>query len=212
MAQLPGVYSYLIQHGFRRSGKIIYRPHCAHCQLCYAARVPVAKFQPDRSQRRIWQRNQDITVHAQAPEFNPEHYQLFQRYTAVRHAEGGMASHSASEYIAFLTTAWCETRFYEFRWKDRLVAVAVVDIVAGGWSAVYTFYEPELPARGLGVYAVLWQLQTLAQQHGDWLYLGYWVPGSLKMDYKKRYQPLECLVGHQWQPQIGMAVNACKTR
>lgn len=191
-------YDALIQQGFRRSGGQIYRPQCPGCGQCISVRVPVAEFQPRRSQRRCWRKNEDLVTRSQPPRFHPEHYDLFSRYVRQRHPGGGMAEHDPVAYLNFLASDWSRTRFYEFRRDGELLAVAVVDVFATAWSAVYTFYDPDQEDRGLGVYSVLWQIHQAQAQGMEWLYLGYWIRDCRKMRYKNEYQPLEYCLQGRW--------------
>lgn len=195
---IPGVYTALIEHGFRRNGEDVYRPHCGACQACVSVRIPVAEFAPDRSQRRNWRRNADLTARAAAAEFRDEHYRLYLRYQESRHPDGNMARVSAAEYLGFLACEWQDTVFVEFRQGDRLLAVAITDRLADGLSAVYTFFDPDEPQRGLGTYAVLHTIERARAAGLRWCYLGYWVAGSRTMDYKQRFRPLEARVGDRW--------------
>ncbi len=194
------LYDQLSQHGFRRSGEHIYRPHCQQCESCISVRIPVAHFTPKRTQKRIWQNNQAIQVIPQEAKFNPQHFQLYSRYLASRHAGGGMDNPTPSSYMQFLTCDWTETTFYEFHLHGELVAVAVVDHLLNGLSAIYTFFEPTLNKLSLGVYAILWEIEAAKQLNKTWLYLGYWVANSRKMSYKINYQPLEIYYQGIWQP------------
>lgn len=194
------LYDQLIRKGFRRSGRYVYRPRCPDCQACIPVRVPVAAFTPDRSQRRTLTRNQDLEVIPHAAHFQREHYNLYTAYTQQRHPEGGMDQAGPEQYWEFLSSPWSRTYFYEFRLAQQLVAVAVVDHLDQGLSAVYTFYDPELAQRrSLGVYAVLWQIDHARQLGLEWVYLGYWIAASAKMRYKNRYQPLEAYQEGRWQ-------------
>ncbi|BBL70255.1 arginyltransferase [Methylogaea oryzae] len=212
------LYSQLVKHGFRRSGDLVYRPHCHGCSACIALRVPVAAFRPNRAQRRCVKDNADLSATPLPAEFNQEHYRLYRRYLGWRHPDGQMADTTPESYIEFLANDWCDTYFVEFRDQGRLAAVAVVDLLTDGLSAVYTFYEPELERRGLGAYAVLWQI---AQAHAlglDYLYLGYWIEECRKMAYKSRYRPFEIYRNGRWlavnpsQRQGGAATQAEFTR
>lgn len=189
----PHIYSRLVDNGFRRSGSHVYRPHCADCNACVLVRIPVTLFQPRRNQKRIWNRNQDIQVIAAPAEFDPQHFALYRRYIADRHAGGGMDTDDAAQYQHFLISPWCNTVFYQFFLAEQLVAVAVVDVLQQGLSAVYTFYDPSpaLAARSLGSFAILWQIQETQHRQLPWLYLGYWVENCQKMAYKRHYHPLE---------------------
>ncbi|MDA8361917.1 MAG: arginyltransferase [Gammaproteobacteria bacterium] len=186
------------RRGFRRSGDLIYRPHCQNCQACVAVRIPVASFVVSRSQRRTLLRNGDVRMVAKAPVFDDEHFALFLRYQNQRHTGGSMANPDAPTYMRFLVGRQVETVFYEFRTDSQLLAVAVVDSLPDGLSAVYTFYEPELPSRGLGTLAILSQVQLTHALGLPFLYLGYWVEASPKMAYKSRFRPLEGYRNGRW--------------
>jgi len=197
------LYGNFSRRGFRRSGDLIYRPHCRNCTACVSVRVPVNKFVPNRSQKRTWRKNQDIGVCAVQPAFSQEHFALFLRYQEKRHPGSGMGNPDPERYMRFLTCApqsghQIKTRFLELRRQETLLGVAVVDLLPDGLSAVYTFYDPDLPKRGLGIYAVLWQI-AYAQSLGlPWLYLGYWIKQSAKMAYKINYRPLEIYRNGEW--------------
>lgn len=192
-------YSALIRHGFRRSGQMTYRPHCEHCHACIPVRVPVREFTPDRSQRRTLQRNRDLVLREVAAESSDEHFALYQRYQQERHPDGGMDLHGADQYRGFLFGSGADVRLYEFRMETgRLAAVAAVDTLEDGLSAVYTFYDPGQRQRGLGAFAILKQIELTRAQGRDYLYLGYWIEASPKMRYKTRYRPLEMFDGSQW--------------
>lgn len=191
-------YGAFVARGFRRSGDFVYRPHCGECQACVPVRIPVARFRPNRGQRRIWKRNRDVTVIPRAPGFHAEHFALYLRYQARRHAGGGMDDADPEKYLNFLMARDIETLFYELRAGERLLAVAVADRLPDGLSAVYTFYDPDAPRRGLGVYAVLWQAEEARRLGLPHLYLGYWIEESPKMAYKGKYRPLEAYRDGRW--------------
>tara|TARA_R100000900_G_scaffold15508_1_gene13519 strand:- start:50055 stop:50765 length:711 start_codon:yes stop_codon:yes gene_type:complete len=192
------LYSRLSQLGFRRSGSHIYRPHCADCRACIPARIPVERFRPDRSQRRIWRRNQDLLVMHSQDIRDEEAYDLYYRYIEQRHADGDMFPPDREQYLSFLNDPWRVTRYLRFYDGEQLVAVAVVDELEDGLSAIYTFFEPEQERRGLGVFAILWQIQRARDLGLAHVYLGYWIENCQKMRYKDRYQPLELLVEGRW--------------
>lgn len=193
------LYTQLLQLGFRRSGSHIYRPHCSGCKQCVASRIPVADFQYRRRHRRVMKMNASISAHLCNDRFQEEHYRLYQRYTASRHQGGGMAESSPEEYRQFLTADWSDTLFIELRDQDKLLGVAVTDQAEDGLSALYTFFDPDLPQRSLGVTAILTQLDLAQRLDLPYLYLGYWIGASQKMRYKTDYRPVELYIGGKWQ-------------
>ena len=194
-----GTYSRLVAQGFRRSGRLVYRPHCAACQACIPARVPVDHFTPKRNQRRCGQRNRDLRIIARAPEFREDHYDLYIRYLKARHRDGTMVESTPEDYLDFLTCPWCETLFYEFRLGDSLLAVAVADLLEDGLSAVYTFFDPVHERRGLGTFAILSEIEAVKRMGLQRLYLGYWIERCDKMRYKSNFRPLEVFREGQWK-------------
>ncbi len=193
-------YSHLLAQGFRRSGDYVYRPHCDSCRACIPLRLPVARFRPSRSQRRVWAKSSErLSVRTSPPRFHHEHFELYRRYIQSRHPDGSMANPSAEDFPGFLTSHWSETRFFELRVAQRLTAVAVTDLLPNGLSAVYTFFDPELSHLSPGVLALLWQIREAQRRGVSWLYLGYWVPGCAKMSYKSHYRPMQIWRDGQWQ-------------
>lgn len=192
------LYSRLAEQGFRRSGDMIYRPHCKNCSACIPVRIPVERFRPNRSQRRTLRKNKELIVRPQPPTYADEHYALYKRYLRARHRDGSMANSNPDDYIRFLSSDWCHTKFYEFRLDRQLIAVAVVDQFDDALSAVYTFFEPALPERSLGTYAVLWQILQAQNLNLAWLYLGFWIRACEKMAYKSQFRPLEIYRDGKW--------------
>lgn len=192
------LYSQLSQLGFRRSGAHLYRPQCASCQACLSCRIPTNLFKPNRSQRRCWQKNQDISVATTSHIDNLEHYSLYSRYIESRHQDGDMYPPSEEQYKNFLTSEWGATQYLEFRLEDKLIGVSVCDLLDDGLSAVYTFFDPELSERSLGKYAILAQIQKAKDLGLSYVYLGYWIKQCEKMNYKIQYRPLELLINRRW--------------
>lgn len=191
-------YGLFVQQGFRRSGDLVYRPHCKDCNACVAVRVPVRDFVPTRGQRRVLKKNADIDIIETTPRFDHAHFDLYRRYQSARHPGSGMNDTDPQKYLGFLASRQVNGSFFELRAKGRLLGVAVADQLPDGLSAVYTFFDPEVPARGLGVFAVLWEIAEVARRGQDYLYLGYWIAESPKMAYKSNFSPLEQLHQGVW--------------
>ncbi|WP_278387879.1 arginyltransferase [Pseudomonas oryzihabitans] len=192
------IYAELSELGFRRSGDHLYRPHCQLCKACVPARIPVARFRPSRKQNRVLKRNFDIKVSRCDPGFTEERYQLYARYISERHADGDMFPPSRGQFSTFLVSNLPYAFFYEMRVEDRLIGIAVTDVLPNGMSAVYTFYDPSEEKRSLGVFGILWQIAESRRFGLDAVYLGYWIKGCRKMSYKTEYRPIELFVNQRW--------------
>lgn len=191
-------YSALIAQGFRRSGSLVYRPHCQACQACIPIRIDAAHFQPTRSQRRNIRRNRDLVVTEHAPELTPEYFALYRQYQSVRHGGGSMDDPDPDKFRDFLVESTSHTTFLQMRLAGKLVCVAVVDRLNDGLSAIYTFFDPTQRRRGLGVYSILWEIEYAKRLGLRWTYLGYWIDACQKMRYKKDFGPAEVYVGSRW--------------
>ena len=192
------LYGILLENGFRRSGAHVYRPHCPTCRACIAARIPVEQFLPNRSQKRCLRKNTDITANVTRPAFVEEHFALYRKYMAARHTGGGMDDPSEKKYMEFLTSAWADTEFVEFRFNGDLMAVAIMDVLPHGLSSVYTFFDPNHGELSLGRFALLWQINEAQRRHLPHLYLGYWIKNCQKMLYKQEYRPIELYQENRW--------------
>jgi arginine-tRNA-protein transferase len=195
---LPLLYSNALAMGFRRSGSHVYRPACLGCSACRPVRIPVAYFDPDRSQRRCARRNADLQLHVQPAKRTEENFALYERYLGWRHAGGGMDQPKPGDFDGFLSCPWSPTSFFEWRLGEQLVAVAVTDVLPDALSAVYTFFEPQHAGRSLGTFAILSQIEHARREGREFVYLGFWLKDHPKMHYKQNFRPLETLDGKDW--------------
>ena len=192
------VYNQLIRRGFRRSGEFVYRPGCTACRACVPVRILCDAFTPRRTDRRSRTANADLTVDFRPARYTDDYFALYTRYLAARHPDGGMDDPEPADFERFLLNPWGETLFVEARLGDRVVAVAVTDAVADGLSAVYTFFDPDEAHRGLGRFSILQQIELCRTLSFPHLYLGYWVDGCRKMQYKTDFRAQEHFDGQQW--------------
>jgi arginyl-tRNA--protein-N-Asp/Glu arginylyltransferase len=199
----------LTHGGFRRSQSIAYRPACEGCRACVSVRVVVDDFNPTRGMRRIAKRNADIAGEMRVAVPTSEQYSIFRAYLDSRHRDGGMADMTVLDYAMMVEDSHIETRIIEYRRRESggngvkrsagdLVAVALTDVLGDGLSMVYSFFEPDEAARSLGTLMVLDHIARAQRMGLAYVYLGYWVQGSRKMDYKSRFLPQERLMPDGW--------------
>jgi arginyl-tRNA--protein-N-Asp/Glu arginylyltransferase len=211
-AQAQGLHDQLAQAGFRRSHHIVYRPACPGCNGCVPVRIPVAAFRMSRSQRRVWNKNADLQVSLGATRATEEHYALFTRYQNARHSGGEMATMSFSDFRAMIEDSVVDTELMSIRAPSgRLIGACLTDRLSHGYSAVYSYFDPDEDSRSLGTYCVLWLLDHAQGCGLDHLYLGYWIAACAKMTYKSRFQPIEHLGTQGWQSGPLPRTNALET-
>ncbi|HEX2019317.1 MAG TPA: arginyltransferase [Aurantimonas sp.] len=209
-----GLLDLLSQGGFRRSQNIAYRPACERCRACVSVRILVDEFRPGRSMRRVLARNADLVGRMSEPSPSSEQYSLFRRYLDDRHTHGGMSEMSVLDYAMMVEDSQVDTRLIQYRRRGpdsafsaasdgNLIAVALSDVMGDGVSMVYSFFEPSESARSLGTYMILDHIERTRRMGLPYLYLGYWVNGSRKMDYKIRFQPQEHLMAKGWERYEG---------
>lgn len=206
----PELNDLLTQGGFRRSQNIAYRPACETCRACVSVRILAAEFQPTKSMRRNISANADLVATEYHAEPSSEQFKLFRSYLDSRHQSGGMADMSIGDYAMMVEDSHVETRIIEYRVRvegdgllerpaGELLGVALTDRMGDGLSMVYSFFKPDETARSLGTYMILDHINRARASGLPHVYLGYWVNGSRKMEYKTRFQPQEHLMAQGWQ-------------
>lgn len=194
------IFSALLRIGYRRSGKHVYKPRCRQCDACIPVRIPAAQFEPNRSQKRCMKRNEHLSVSWAEPVLTEEHYALYERYINQRHVDGDMYPARREQFFDFLLADWCDIRLLELRDNEKLKAVVVTDISHDGYSAVYSFFDPDEADRSFGVYAIL-SLIAMARVEGlPYVYLGYFIENCRKMAYKQQYHAIQAFNGIEWRP------------
>lgn len=195
----------LSKQGFRRSQNVLYRPSCAECSACLSARIRVADFKPNRTQRRIMARTTGLRRNATSPWATEDQFSLFRRYLDARHADGGMADMDIFEFAAMIEETPIKSRVIEYTRPPRegergrpLAGVCLTDVFDDGLSMVYSFYDPDLSDLSLGTYVILDHIAIAREAGLPYVYLGYWVPGSRKMGYKAGFSALEIYKGGRW--------------
>ena len=195
----PALNDYLTHAGFRRSQNVIYRPACETCTACRSLRVIAQAFRPTKSMKRTLSRNRDIKGSVCESYATQEQFDLLQLYLASRHPDGGMADMDFIRYEMMVEECAASTRVMEYRTESgELVACAIIDGMSDGFSMVYSFFNPDLAGRSLGIFMVLDQIERARRDGLTYVYLGYWVKDSPKMDYKIRFQPSEVLGPDGW--------------
>jgi leucyl-tRNA---protein transferase len=199
----PELNNILTHGGFRRSQSIAYRPACEGCRSCVSVRVVAKEFSPTRSMRRIARRNANVTSDMRTAAPTSEQYSVFRAYLDSRHRDGGMADMTVLDYAMMVEDSHVDTRIIEYRVPAQrgagdLIAVALTDVLGDGLSMVYSFFEPDEAARSLGTFMVLDHIARAQEMGLAYVYLGYWVRGSGKMDYKSRFLPQERLMPEGW--------------
>ena len=204
VGEMPGeVYHRFMDAGFRRSGKLVYQPVCRGCRACVSLRVPVATFQPGKSQRRCWRKNQDLTVTAGEPIPTEEKYDLYRRYATQWHGKADDADDDGwDSFESFLYDSPVKT--IEFCYRDtagRLVAVGICDVCPQSLSSVYFYHDPAESRRGLGTFGALYEIEAARAAGVPHYYLGYWISGCGAMEYKSSFRPCEVLgPDGAWRP------------
>ncbi|MGI2261550.1 arginyltransferase [Shewanella sp. GXUN23E] len=192
------LFERLLALGFRRSGDAIYKPRCPACNACIPIRVPVNELKLSSSQKRTLSRNKDL-IWKVSQTVAESHYPLYEKYIQLRHFDGPMYPASQQQFTQFLTCNWMQPHYIELYRRERLIAVAVTDVLPNSLSAIYTYFEPDEEKRSLGNLMVLLQCQLAKLMGKQYLYLGYQIDKNIKMCYKRRYQPYQLLTEQGWQ-------------
>ena len=186
------LYERLLARGFRRSGRVVYRPRCRGCRECRQTRVIVDRFQPTHSMRRVQRRNADVVVEVGEPRPTPQRFDLYLRYLGFQHDD--TMERTFESFREFLGDSPTKTLEFRYLLGDHLIGVSIADECPKGLSSVYMYFDPDFADRSLGTFSVLWEVEYCRRRGLPYYYLGFYVAGSGKMRYKARFRPSEVLV------------------
>lgn len=190
-------YMTLLRAGWRRFGRTLFRPRCRKCHECRSLRVDVARFRPDRSQRRCRKANEGVVrLEIGVPSVSPEKLDLFDRFHRERSATRGWTPHEpgdAAEYVASFVDNPFPAQEWRYSLNGRLVGVGYVDDLPEGLSAIYFASDPTHRERSLGTWNVLRMIERASALGLPHVYLGYYVEGCASLAYKARFRPNQML-------------------
>ncbi len=188
----------LIERGFRRFGKMYFRPICEDCNECQSIKIDVENFIFSKSAKRIMKKASNIQSYIQKPTLSEAHLELFEKYHLHMHAKKGWDySKTTPEhyYNSFVTGH--ENFGYEvvYFFEKKLIGVDLIDLLDDGVSSIYFYYDPDFAKYSLGKLSLYNQIKYAKNANKKWIYLGYYVKECPSLSYKAAYKPYLTLDG-----------------
>lgn len=183
--------------GYRRNGNIIYNMHCPACQACIPLRIDPEKFRCNRNQKRVWNRNQDISVETRQLFCSTENLALLEKFLGSRYPD--RASSPEDYYSGFFINHLTNTVEFTYRIGSKLVGVAIVDLSTSWLNAVFFYFDPTEMKRSLGTYNILYLINFCRHKKIKYIYLGYWIENVKSMRYKANFKPHYILRDNTWE-------------
>ena len=179
----------LLERGYRAFGKHYFRPKCSGCIECVPIRIPVDTFQPNKSQRRLWKKSQEIRVEIDLPQFTEEKYAIYTDHLQRFNRPAGQSS--VEDFVfSFYDPEFPALEFLYYV-GERLAAVGIVHEVSRALSSVYFTYRLEYSELSLGTFSVLKEIEHAKELGKSHLYLGYYVADNHFMRHKASFKPHE---------------------
>lgn len=194
----PEVFDLLLEEGDRRTGRMLYRTNCPACTSCHPLRVPVDRFEPTRSQRRVLKNNPDVELRVGKPALTRERLRMYNRHKMERGLSNSGLPLSPENYRAWLTDTCVDTREFQYYLGERLIGVTIVDLGLTAASSVYHYFDPDESRRSLGTYSVLRELEWCRQNGLTWYYMGFYVEDCSHLVYKANYYPHQRRANGRW--------------
>ena len=188
-----------LEHGDRRVGRMLYRTRCPRCTACEPIRIPVNDFERSRSQRRVWRKNQDVTVEFGRARFSQERLDLYNRHKMERGLSRNERVMTQKGYEGWFLQSCCQTIEMRYRLDGRLIGVGIVDLGKQDSSSVYFYFDPDEKRRSLGVFSVLVETTWLRRRGGRYHYLGLYVGECRHLAYKADYHPHQRRIDEVWK-------------
>lgn len=195
----PWAFDVSLAGGDRRMGRMVYRTECPSCTACEPIRIAVQDFSRSKSQRRIFNKNQDVRVMMAPARFTEEKLALFNRHKLERDLSKHERAYQRSQYERWLIESCTDTREFQYYLGDNLIGVSILDFGASDISSVYFYFDPDHEDRSLGTFSALFEMEWMKQQSMRFYYLGLYVADCVHLNYKSRFYPHQRLVQGQWR-------------
>ncbi len=186
----------MIERGYRRFGKMYFRPICSTCQECQSIKIDVNNYTYSKSSKRVIKKAKDIEIVMQQPSLSKEHLKLFDKYHLFMNKKKGWdykkvtANHYYDSFVDGANDFGYEILYFD---KDKLIGVDLVDILDDGISAIYFYYDPQYSNLSLGKLSLLQEISIAKRANKKWIYLGYYVENCPSLSYKADYKPFQTL-------------------
>ena len=192
------IVSELTKKGFRRNYNHMYLPSCRDCNSCIPSRINIKKFVFSKSNKRNIKNNNDLML-IENKKYSENRYSLFRKYCEIRHEKGLMKKMTENEFINFFHKSINQTKIFDLiDPKGVLYGSILLDVLNDGYSAVYSFFNPNYKKRGLGKNIILQTINRLKKENSNFLYIGYWIKESENMKYKSSFNNVEYLTTGTW--------------
>lgn len=187
-----------VERGFRRFGKMYFRPMCEGCDECKSIKIDVKNFSFSKSQKRVLKKGSHFRIYIQRPTLSKTHLELFEKYHLY------MKDKKAWEYTEVNTQSYHSSfidAHHEFGYEvlyyddDKLIAVDLIDILDNGISSIYFYYDTDYTEYSLGKLSLYNQIKYAQSTNKSWVYLGYYVKDCPSLSYKAHYKPYLTLEG-----------------
>lgn len=196
----PEQFDVLLEAGDRRTGPFLYRTQCPSCSACEPIRIPVARFEPNRTQRKLLNRNEGkIEIEVMHPVVDAEHTALYNLHKTTRGLATRDEPSDEEDYELFLSRSCVPTREFQYRIDGALAAVTIIDFGKRSASGVYHYFDPAHSALGLGNWSKLRELQICRELGIEWYYFGLYVGACSHLAYKATYFPHQRKSGGAWR-------------
>ena len=187
-----------IERGYRRFGKMYFRPICEGCDECKSIKIDVNNFKFSKSQRRVLKKGSFIKSYIQRPSMSKQHLELFDKYHNFMKDKKGWehsgvdAKNYHSSFVDAHHDFGYEVLYYD---EDKLIGIDLIDVLENGISSIYFYYDPDYSEYSLGKLSLYNQILYAQNAKKSWIYLGYYVEDCPSLSYKSHYKPYLTLDG-----------------
>lgn len=189
-------YQKMLERGWRRFGKMHFVPECKNCTKCISMRIDVEKYKFSKSEKRVIAKNKETKLYIRKPSLTNEHIRLYNKYHEFMNdkKDWPYSPIDPSDYERSYVEGNSDyAKEFLYVKDDKLIGVALVDILANSISSIYCYYDHDYSDLSLGKFSILAQIKIAKELNIPYIYLGYWIKEHYSMGYKEAYKPFEIL-------------------